>query len=214
MVIQSNDQRERVRSGWCFTRPVRRFGEQLMSQQLWCWGQDVKYREGNLLMQYGFQRHRESSAEVRSTCYRLQHDAGQIALWGFGMFFGHRKHGGVYLRRYDFRPLWAPIEMLSLGIQWPQDLPPFRRPTTRSQWRRAHGAWRAALCWIAQYEAWVSREFGREYRRACVEEWLHPFVIGDRMASAWRYLAHREWERTSTEFTQAVASFRVPQART
>ena len=27
-----------------------------MEQQVWCWGRDVEYPDGNLLMQYGFER--------------------------------------------------------------------------------------------------------------------------------------------------------------
>ncbi|MFO0915800.1 MAG: hypothetical protein U0795_22765 [Pirellulales bacterium] len=209
MIAPSTKYRENVRQGWCLSRPVLRFGEQLMSQQEWCWGRDVKYPGGNLLMEYGFERHRDTSGKARSTCYRMQHDAGQIALWGFGMFFGHRKNGGVFLRRYDFRPLWGPIESLSLGIHWPQELPVFRRPSDRKQWCCAQAAWASALRWIAQYETWVHRVCGSDYRRECVAEWLRPFVTADKMAAAWKYLGRREWERTSTEFSEAVAPLRI-----
>ena len=40
----------------------------------------------------------------RSTCYRLDQDQLHVSLWGFGMFFGRRELGGLYLDRFDFRP--------------------------------------------------------------------------------------------------------------
>ncbi len=114
----------RAGQGWCMPRPVRRFGGRLMEQQVWCWGRDVEYPDGNLLMQYGFERHRDSDTADRSTCYRLDHDDLHICLWGFGMFFGSRELGGLYLDRFDFCPTWAPVESLSSQIHWPDELPP------------------------------------------------------------------------------------------
>ena len=34
-----------------------------MEQQLWCWGRDVERPEGNLLMAYGFERHRDCAID-------------------------------------------------------------------------------------------------------------------------------------------------------
>ena len=73
---------------------ILRFGGQLMEQQLWCWGRDVERVEGNLLMEFGFERHRECEIDPQSTCYRLDCDELHVCLWGFGMFFGRRDLGG------------------------------------------------------------------------------------------------------------------------
>ena len=57
-----------------------------MSQQLWCWGRDIKSPQGNLLMNYGFERHRESGkGSSGSSCYRLDdgplHVDQQMSQW-------------------------------------------------------------------------------------------------------------------------------------
>lgn len=181
--------------GWCMPRPVRRFGGRLMEQQVWCWGRDVENPDGNVLMRFGFERHRDGSSDVRSTCYRLDRDQLHVSLWGFGMFFGRRDLGGLYLDRFDFCPTWAPVESLSLAIHWPGELPVFARPRGRSQWQRARKLWKLSLLWIADYETWVRDEVGLAYRRECVESWLRPYVRADRMSAAWRYLSRRGWER-------------------
>ena len=87
----------RVGQGWCMPRQILRFGDQLMQQQLWCWGRDVERAEGNLLMEFGFERHRDCAIDPQSTCYRLDCDELHVSLWGFGMFFGRRDLGGCLL---------------------------------------------------------------------------------------------------------------------
>ncbi|MCH2180788.1 MAG: hypothetical protein MK108_02165 [Mariniblastus sp.] len=184
----------RTGQGWYLPRPVRRFGGRLMEQQVWCWGRDVECQEGNLLIGFGFERYRDRETEDRSTCYRLDQDQLHICLWGFGMFFGRRDLGGLYLNRFDICPKWAPVESLAMGIHWPDELPPFARPQGLPQWQRARELWTSLLLWIAGYETWVRAQAGLAYRRECVETWLRPFVRPEKTAAAWRFLSRQAWE--------------------
>lgn len=197
----------RAGQGWCMPRPIRNFGEKLMSQQVWCWGRDVEYPDGNLLMKHGFERHRDSDLADRSTCYRLDDGELHVCLWGFGMFFGIRELGGLYLERFEFCPTWAPVESLSLGIHWPDDLPCFARPRGQSQWRRARELRKRSLLWIANYESWVRKHVGIRYRRHCVETWLKPHVRAEKKAAAWRFLSQRSWERQSMPPAKTLQEF-------
>ena len=193
--LEESTQRTRSGQGWCMPHPVRRFGGKLMAQQLWCWGQDIEFPDGNLLMSFGFERHRYHGMVDRSTCYRLDSEQLHVCMWGFGIFFGRRDLGGLYLDRFEFCPNWAPVESLSLAIHWPDELPVFGRPRGRDQWRRARKLWKATSKWIADYESWVRDTAGIAYRRECVDTWLRPFVRADRIASAWRFISRRGWER-------------------
>ena len=200
----------RAGQGWCMPGPARRFGGKLMGQQVWCWGRDVEYPDGNLLMRFGFERHRDRSTAERSTCYRLDRDQLHISLWGFGMFFGCRDLGGLYLNRFQFCPGWAPVESLSLAIHWPDELPIFARPRGAPQWQRARKLWKTTLLWIANYEAWVRATVGLAYRRECVETWLRPIVRAEKMATAWRFLGQRGWEHRDQPITQALKRYTIP----
>lgn len=201
----------RTGQGWCLPPTVLGFGGKLMEQQVWCWGRDVEYATGNLLMQFGFERHRDSDAVDRSSCYRLDQGVFHVCLWGFGMFFGCRELGGLYLDRFDFRPAWAPVESLSLAIHWPDELPVFGRPRGRLAWQRARRLWSLALHWIADYEKWVRRHAGLAYRRRCIEAWLRPFVRADKIPAAWRFLGQRHWESVDRSLSQWLKRYTFPQ---
>ena len=185
-----------------------------MDQQLWCWGQDIERVDDNLLIRFGFERHRDCETEDRSSCYRLDQDCLHVSLWGFGIFFGRRELGGLFLDRSDFCPNWAPIESLSLAIHWPDELPVFARPHGRQQWRRARELWESMLLWIADYEKWVVDAEGIEYRHECVESWLRPFVGADRISTAWRFLSRRGWEQQDQPLQQILRRFTLLAERT
>lgn len=185
-----------TRRGWCLPTAIRRFASRLFSQQLWCWGQDVKHSGGNLLLRYGMERFRKpGDPRGGATCYRSDENDRHAALWGFGMFFGTRRLGGLYLARYDFVPQWGEFESLRIGIHSPDDLPPFHRPHRTSHWRAAHELLHETIRWIIRYENWVIQEVGAPYRHDCVTRWIDPVVSGERMASAWRLLNRRRWEQ-------------------
>lgn len=178
-----------------------------MEQQLWCWGKDIEHAAGNLLMRYGFERHRDRSDEERSTCYRFDRDRFHVSLWGFGMFFGRRDLGGLFLSRFDFRPTWAPVESLALAIHWPADLPDFARPRGRVQWECARRLWKSSMQWIADYETWARDTAGLDYRCECVASWLRPFARAEKMAAAWRFLSRRGWERQARPIPQTLKRY-------
>ena len=180
-----------------------------MEQQVWCWGRDVECPDGNLLMQFGFERHRDNETIERSTCYRMDKDNLHVCLWGFGMFFGSRELGGLYLDRFEFCPGWAPVESLALEIHWPDELPLFARPRGASQWLRARKLWKLSLRWIADYESWVRKNFDANYRRQCVGSWLRPFVRAEKQAAAWRFLSRQNWEPRSQSLTHTLDQYLI-----
>ena len=196
--------------GWCLPQTIRRFGEKLMDQQLWCWGKDVQYLDGNLLMRFGFERHRDQETKASCTCYRLEEDQLNVSLWGFGMFFGSRDLGGLYLGRFEFWPSWTLAESLPLGIHGPNQLPVFARPRGQDQWKRARKLWNELAQWISRYEVWIAETVGIAFRSECVETWLRPFVRADRMSAAWRFLSCRGWEQQDQPLNQTLKQFIFP----
>ncbi|MFV0444258.1 MAG: hypothetical protein ACK5Q5_11875 [Planctomycetaceae bacterium] len=184
------------RRGWCHPRRVRRFAERLFSQQLWFWGRDIVHPAGNLLLEYGFTRHRPPGGRRDgSTCYRLDVDGRHIALWGFGAFYGERRLGGLYVNRHRFMPRWGMVESLALGVHSPDDLPSLDRPRSLKHWKQAHRLCRRLMVWMADYETWIRRRLGSEFRERCLSQWLDPCVAADAMTTAWRLLGSRQWER-------------------
>ena len=199
----------RTGQGWYLPRPVLRFGGKLMEQQVWCWGRDVEFPDGNLLMRFGFERQRDHTSPKRSTCYRLDRQDLHVCLWGFGMFFGLNEVGGIYLSRSDFRPKWTAVESLSSAVHRRDELPAFARPRGRDQWHDAREMWKAMLLWIAEYETWVCQTVDVAYRCECVQSWLRPFVAADRISAAWRFLSRRDWEHQEQAAIHELDQFTI-----
>ena len=136
-------------------------GERLLHEQCSLWGADVRRAEGNLLLEYGFERYRPPKEINGCSQYILNLDGSRrVCLWGFGLFYGGRR--GIHLGRYDFAPrlatlktnVWTPAQLnagpLLSGIVLLEK----------------------AVRWIASYERWVDERCGSSYRSACVHlEW-------------------------------------------
>ncbi len=162
----------------------------LLDQQMWCLGQDIRNPEGNVLIRFGFQRHRQTRTLGRTSAYVLTpYPSSQLALWGFGQFYGQGSSGGIFLRRYQFTPAWMPHAQLA-EIAWdaagyPSCHPPCS-PEERSHTRRLLSC---GLRWFAGYEQWVTDTFGPDYRRWCLNSWRQATVPAESIASAWQELA-------------------------
>ncbi len=92
--IMNNNRQYGYRSSRAVRRWMRNQGTVLLNQQIWCWGQDIRHREGNLLLAYGFRRHRPPANTHGSSCYELQvNEQTAIRLWGFGFFYEHHELG-------------------------------------------------------------------------------------------------------------------------
>ncbi len=205
-----SEARRRVRCGWCQPECVRKFAESLISQQLWCWGRDIRCPNGNLLLEFGFCRHRERGKRSSgSTCYRIDDGPRHVALWGFGIFFGDRSLGGLYVSRYDFRPLWANLESVAATVHHPADLPKFERPSGIRQWKLAHRLYPRLLDWMIQYENWVQHHAGIEFRERCVRSWLHPVVSAQNMPLALKLLRDRGWDDDLPDWKRRASDLRL-----
>jgi hypothetical protein len=160
------------------TSAAARRGKALLHQQCWLWGQDIKRAEGNLLLLHGFARLRPPDGLSGSSQYTRSLPGNlSVRLWGFGIYFG--SESGIFLNRFEFIPrearmtdLWQAREMTGL-------------PRAKSL-----SLLMQMLRWIGDYEDWVLRTLGSEYRKFCLHSWegsslSRPELIPE----AWRELA-------------------------
>lgn len=164
-------------------------GAELMHQQCWCWGQDVKRAEGNLLLAYGFERSRPPADVSGSSRYLLDRDGARLALWGFGAGFAVEGCGGIYVNRYCFVPRWMG-EFTHIETVWrAEHLASLRRPFTRREIRRSRRLLQSLMRWIASYERWTGETCGLAYRARTLAAWNRTVIPADRMADEWELLA-------------------------
>lgn len=180
---------------------VKRLGSELMNQQMWCWGADIRRSEGNLLAQYGFTKHAAPQGSGSKPCYGMTCPGGPaIGLWGFGMYYGDERLGGVFVKRFDFAPRIIAAADMRFHAWRMGDLPAMSLPQGAAQCHQAQQLLNLALEWIATYEDWVVRGAGAAYRQETVDAWLalHKKIAVDAhsMAETWRRLAKRCLEQS------------------
>ncbi|MFN3190009.1 MAG: hypothetical protein ACE361_05750 [Aureliella sp.] len=165
----------------------------LLSQQIWCWGRDILRPEGNWLLTLGFERV-EPPAERKhsSSVYMLSLPQDRcVVLRGFGVLFGAREHGGVFLPRYKFQPRYCPDAVWEVPPWDQSDLPKMRQPS-RVQKSACVSLLLDLIEWIRTYEVDVIDRLGIGYRRSTLVDWndgTRPYIPAEEVPAAWRELA-------------------------
>ncbi len=165
----------------------------LLSQQIWCWGQDVKRPEGNWLMELGFQRVTppEHGKDCSSVYTLAINQRTRIVLRGFGVYIGDDARGGLFLERYGFTPRYSMNSRLECPPWADKDLPIFGCPN-RQQRDKTAMMLLELLDWIRQYEFDVASRLGTDYRRETLVKWNNGkrrFIPAETFASSWRRLS-------------------------
>jgi hypothetical protein len=151
------------------TSELAHIGAALLHQQCWCWGCDLRRPEGNLLLQYGFERSRPPRRDYGSSRYILRIDSqGTLHLWGFGAAW-QEGDGATFIARYEFQPAALLAESLAGEIWVREQL--LLAPSTPN--RRLQSLTQAArFCrFNAAYERWVVETAGPSYRDNTRKSW-------------------------------------------
>ena len=164
----------------------------LLSQQVWCWGQDIERSEGNWLMEIGFDRiEPEFKCDHCDSIYTLELPNGKrVMLRAFGVFYGNDQKEGIYLPRYDFLPKYS----RRLNIKNPpwekKDLPKLNFPNNLEV-SNCTFLVSELVNWIRTYEENVVNILGLDYRKSTLLEWIkiRGLVIpAEDMISEWKFL--------------------------
>ncbi len=173
-----------------FSRRIKRLGELMMHHQCWFFGRDIFHPDGNLLIRYGFERLKAPNRKVGTNRYRIANEgAYEMNLWGFGMFYGARNTGGVFIRRYDFTPRLSDRGSLDSRVFRSEQLPANRLPSTNAEIGQALRLTREAIDWIIDYENWVESECGKTWRGRCLREWTNSEIAARHVKTNWLKLA-------------------------
>ena len=165
---------------------LRRWGQAMMHQQCWCWGQDIRRSEGNLLLHQGFSRARPPENHKGSACYEKRLDQQrQVALWGFGMCLGYADHGSVFLSRFAFAPRFCARREIGRAVWKPDQLDDFRAPRTLDECRASLILLGHALRWLGDYERKVLDEQGQDYRCDTLKQWSHAVLTPLEVPGEW-----------------------------
>ena len=172
--------------------PIRLRGLRLLDLQLWCLGCDVK-TGGDLLQQYGFEKHRLPHRTAGSPEYVLEvSEEHRLTVWGYGMHWSAIHEGGLFLRRHAFSPRWTTPGHPPHG-QWHVGLwRKARAPRTGDECTTLLRHLQALASSVAEYEEWIMRTRPPEYRANCLDRWHKESIVpAAGIATAWQQIADR-----------------------
>ncbi|MBM3969335.1 MAG: hypothetical protein FJ302_05665 [Planctomycetes bacterium] len=168
----------------------------LFDQQLWCWGEDVKRPNGNLLVACGFERipPPKGQEQFGSMYSRRIRRGGRIVLRGWGLLISDRKHGAILLKRYGFTPELLSGEEIPTQLWDTSDLPKLISPQSDVDVSRVLFLLSAACRWVVSYETWLRLRIGMKHRETSIEHWKKMKKTNfscDEVDRLWRLLAKR-----------------------
>ena len=173
----------------------------LMNDQCWCWGQDVLYARGNLLIRYGLERIAAPGPGGRTAGYtRSIDDGGSVCLRGSGVLYSSGG-AGILLGRFDVLPRLATGDAPPLDRWIEKGLEAFPLAAASEEGIAAACLLVPELCaWIADYEIWIAETVGVEHRERCLERWPK------RTTPAGEFTQH--WSALGRAFPTGAPSYR------
>ena len=165
----------------------------LLHQQMWLFGQDIIYPKGNLL--YGYQFTHKRPEDRGSSMYIREDGTQQVVLWGWGIWFGQAETGAIFVNRYQAKPQFTRMSILSKAIHKPDDIPDCTgRMSSEADVQIIRGLWVSLLSWLADYEAWILATAGEKWRQTSVKSFKHAVTkpkFVDSIAGQWQTLAEQ-----------------------
>lgn len=172
-----------------FSRKAVNFGEKVLHHQLWFFGKDIWHQEGNLLIRYGFKRYGvpEDKSGTNAYCLKIN-DLQEIVLFGFGVFWGDKRLGGILLKRYEFCPKMLRCSSLKLPL-WKKELLPFQFSPFNEPDKIAVGEmFKDFSGWLSEYESWIDASCSKSWRENCLENWENSCLSIQRVRQGWKIL--------------------------
>lgn len=144
----------------------------LLSQQIWSWGQDIRRKQGNLLVEFGFERVKPpADVEIEDSVYTLRLTKNRtIILRGFGVYYCDINHGAIFLPRYEFIPGYTTNTSLEQPLWTYDELPELYLPDA-TEWHNYKTLLTDLVNWIQGYEEKVIQQLGPAYRVTTLSEW-------------------------------------------
>ena len=189
---------------------LKKHAVDLLSQQCWCWGQDIMHPDGNWLIACGFER--TPPPESRKDCSSLYtlsvNEEYRVILRGFGVFFGKEDLGGIYLPRYEFGPHYNPQPILVSPPWADSDVPSFDAPCEKQK-EHCVALVSDLIEWICSYEDDLKAHHGIDYRRETLKTWNNGkrgWFPAEQMVPRWQWLAEQFVLQPADLFRTAQAS--------
>lgn len=164
---------------------------ELLDQQMWFFGRDIQYPEGNLLLRFGFGRERPPAAESGTSRYTIATAEGALTLWGWGALWRDHQPLALLLRRHGPGPRLV-SSAGPLDHVWAHTALSDARAPLAADLARVGTLLADFAGWVYAYERWVRATCGESWRGECAA--LRPRHVRRKQVVAAERYVHR-WEQ-------------------
>jgi hypothetical protein len=169
----------------------RRYLSRLLNQQFWLFGYDVRRPDGNILLDFGFEKCRPpAGGSFTSSRYvRIMNDGLAIGLWGFGMYISEGGERGLFLTRSGLAMrVHTCADVLSANWN-PLDCDELRAPRNGADAILARSLLGRGACWVSSYEREVVDRYGLAYRQQALAAWKRVCCPAEDVGTEWSNVA-------------------------
>lgn len=155
-----------------------------LEQRIWYLGLDTQDSENNLLVQYGFSRYRTSDL-IGSSRYKISWGEMTVELHSLCLgIYGAKQDGFLYVRSPAGAYIYLDENPTVPGEYRPDFL---FKPKSIEDKCRFHQASSIFLEWLEDYESWIDKTIGKEYRLDCYERYKRDYLSPDQARSWFRH---------------------------
>jgi hypothetical protein len=153
-------------NSWSFSGDFGRYFSSMFNLQMWCFGCDIRRPEGNLLLSYGFSRHKPPGGTNGSSHYIREFGTHtKLHLIGFAIAIEDAV-SGLILKRYERIPRLFRRQPLPLGLHRPHQLPHTFTPMQEAARRESTRLLALLAQELACYEEFIETTTSPEFRRS------------------------------------------------
>lgn len=179
---------------WDVSTSAHKAAVDLLDQQMYLLGCDVRCSQRNLLIDYGFHRTRGDSDDRGASRYDIKREKTLLQLWGSAFAYAEQGLGAITVKRDQFK---VGVFKTSDSSLRQMTLAGLDQLSSLSSLGQLEMLFSRLFHWIADYEAWVLKTMGADYRRHCVEEHLtrpRSAVLAECLPHLWSQIADRHWQ--------------------
>ncbi|MEM4285406.1 MAG: hypothetical protein QW684_04285 [Candidatus Nitrosocaldus sp.] len=158
--------------------------QRLIDLMLWNIGRDIEC-DGNLLLLFGFTRHRPPAPEKGSSRYHIFFEGYEVVLWGFGMMVIDHDGISIFINRHRYVPKVVVLDDVQCQLisKYIVNVWSLSDLHTREPRYDEYDTVRLLILilfkLLYKYELWLNAIKGREYRAYCMKRFGIDYSVED-----------------------------------
>lgn len=138
---------------------------QCLNAQLWALGRDIHHQSGNLLIEYGMEKHESPYQAKGSNRYSFNREYLGFHIWAFGVWVHETGQPGILVKRFTGIPRIIFDQKKTLELWTPDSFVDGTSPLSRAKASEAYPLLHHLAEFFIHYESWIESNHGKTYRK-------------------------------------------------